>query len=70
MGVVAGVIGVGLASLLSWAILYFVFDMPWIFQPDVLAAGFIATVLLTLAVGFLSTFRILGQPPLAILRHE
>jgi putative ABC transport system permease protein len=70
MGVVAGVIGIGLASVLSWAILYFVFDMPWIFQPDVLALGFAATVLLTLAVGFLSTFRILGQPPLAILRHE
>ena len=27
-------------------------------------------LLLTLAVGFLSTFRILGHPPLAVLRHE
>ena len=28
------------------------------------------TMLLTLIVGFASTYRILGQRPLAVLRHE
>jgi len=36
----------------------------------VLLSGLSGTVLLTLVVGLLSTFRILGQRPLAILRHE
>jgi len=36
----------------------------------VLATGFAATIALTLLVGFLSTYRILGQPPLSVLRHE
>jgi len=70
MGAVAGLIGTILASVLSWAVLYFVFDLPWTLQPMVLLSGLLFTVILTLGVGFLSTFGILGQRPLAILRHE
>ncbi len=71
LGAAAGLIGTALASLLSWAVLKFILeDVTWTLQPDVLAVGFILTVLLSLVVGFLSTFRILGQRPLAVLRHE
>lgn len=70
LGAVAGLIGIVLASALSWTILHFVLDLPWTLQAQTLAAGFGGTVLLTLLVGFLSTFRILGQRPWAILRHE
>lgn len=70
LGGVAGAIGVILASALSWAVLHYLFDLPWSLQPQLLAVSLVLTVLLTVAVGFLSTFRILGQKPLAILRHE
>ena len=71
LGAAAGLIGTALASLLSWAVLKFILeDVTWTLQPDILAVGFILTVLLSLVVGFLSTFRILGQRPLAVLRHE
>ena len=70
IGGLAGLIGVGLASVLSWAILHFFLDLPWTVQPVVLAWGLLATVGLALAVGLLSTFRILGEPPLAVLRQE
>jgi putative ABC transport system permease protein len=70
LGTVAGVIGLLLSTGLSWALLYFIFDLPWHLHPDILAAGFVLTLLLTLAVGFLSTFRLLGQRPLTVLRHE
>jgi putative ABC transport system permease protein len=71
LGAAAGLIGTALASLLSWAVLKFILeDATWTLQPEVLATGFILTVLLSLVVGFLSTFRILGQRPLAVLRHE
>lgn len=70
MGLVAGLIGTLLASALSWAVLRYIFELPWTLQPTVLAAGLILTLFLTLMVGFLSTFRILGQRPLAVLRHE
>jgi putative ABC transport system permease protein len=70
LGTVAGLIGVILASLLAWAALYFILDMTWALHPAVLTLSVLLTVLLTLAVGFLSTFRLLGQRPLTVLRHE
>ena len=70
IGALAGLIGVGLASALSWAILYFFLDLAWTVQPAVLGVALLATVTLAVAVGFLSTFRILGESPLAVLRQE
>ncbi|HEY5931717.1 MAG TPA: FtsX-like permease family protein [Nitrospira sp.] len=70
LGVLGGFLGCVLAGALSWAVLSTVFDLSWSLQPTVLAMGFTATVTLTMLVGFLSTYRLLGQPPLTVLRHE
>lgn len=70
LGAVGGLLGSGLASALSWAVLATVFDLSWSLQPPVLIVGVLATIALTVVVGFLSTYRILGQPPLSVLRHE
>ena len=70
LGALGGLLGCALASVLSWAVLETVFDLSWSLQPTVLATGFMVTVTLTMLVGFLSTYRLLGQPPLSVLRHE
>ncbi|OYT18183.1 MAG: hypothetical protein CCU26_18240 [Nitrospira sp. UW-LDO-01] len=70
LGALGGLLGTVLASVLSWAVLETVFDLSWSLHPTVLASGCAATVILTVLVGFFSTYRILGQPPLAVLRHE
>ena len=70
LGALGGLLGCGLASALSWAVLSTVFDLSWSLQPTVLAIGFGATIILTMLVGFLSTYRLLGQPPLSVLRQE
>ena len=70
LGAVAGLIGLILGSGLSWAVLRLVFDLPWSMHPQVLGVGLFLTMALTLIVGFASTYRILGQRPLAVLRHE
>ncbi len=70
LGALGGLLGTVLASVLSWAVLETVFDLSWSLQPAVLASGCTATVILTVLVGFFSTYRILGQPPLVVLRHE
>ena len=70
LGAVAGLIGLILASVLSWAVLRYVFDLPWSIHPRVFGIGLLLTMLLTLIVGFASTYRILGERPLAVLRHE
>lgn len=70
LGAVAGLIGLTLGTALSWVVLRYVFDLPWSVRPEVLGSGLLLTMLLTLIVGFSSTYRILGQRPLSILRHE
>ncbi len=70
LGAVGGLLGCCMASALSWGILSTLFDLTWSLQPTVLALGLFITVVLSLSVGFLSTYRILGQPPLPVLRHE
>jgi putative ABC transport system permease protein len=70
LGLVGGVMATGLSSALSWLVLTYIFDLSWGLYPAVLFKGLGMTVLLALLVGWLSTYRILGQRPLAILRHE
>ncbi len=70
LGFVAGCLGLVLASTLSWIFLHFFLDLNWTLQPGMLLLALALTVLLTLTVGFLTTFGILGQRPLAVLRHE
>jgi putative ABC transport system permease protein len=70
LGFIGGIMAAGLSSALSWLVLTHIFELSWSLHPVVLSTGLAGTVLLALCVGFLSTFRILGQRPLAILRHE
>lgn len=70
LGGIAGVIGIGLANLLSWGLLEYLFDVSWSFHPRLLVASLLATVALTLITGFFSSFSLLGRRPLAVLRHE
>ena len=70
LGAAAGLGGALLATALAWAVVRWVFDTPWSFDPVPLLVGLAATIALAVAVGFLVTFRLLGQKPLPVLRRE
>jgi putative ABC transport system permease protein len=70
LGAAAGVGGGVLATVLAWAVVRWVLDAPWSFDPAPLLVGLAATIGLALAIGFLTTFRLLGQKPLPVLRRE
>jgi putative ABC transport system permease protein len=70
LGAAAGVGGTLLACLLAWLVVRFVLDTPWTVEPGVLAAGVLASTAVAVAVGFLATYRLLGQKPLPVLRRE
>ncbi len=70
LGAVAGVGGTALASLLAWIVLHYLLDTPWVLAPLTLATGVALTIALSIAVGFLTTWRLLGQKPLPVLRRE
>ena len=69
-GVGAGMLGITISVGLSWSVLHFMMEIPWNFHLSTLLLGVVITVGLTTAVGFLSTFGILGHKPLSILREE
>src|SRR5207237_7300024 len=66
----AGMIGAGLAIGLAWGGGHWILDVKWRFQPAAIVWGIGATIAGTVLVGFLSTYRILGQKPLPVLRRE
>jgi putative ABC transport system permease protein len=70
LGAVAGLGGSALAVLLAWIVLRFVLEVPSAFSPLPLALGVAGPVSLAMAVGFLGTYRLLGQRPLPLLRQE
>jgi len=70
LGAAAGLGGTALAAALAWIVLHFVLETPWRLQPWALLAGVVASVVLAVAVGFLATWRLLGEKPLPVLRRE
>jgi putative ABC transport system permease protein len=70
LGVAAGLGGSALAMALSWVVLHYVLEVPWTFEPEALVAGVTLTAAVSLTVGFLATFRLLGEKPLPVLRQE
>jgi putative ABC transport system permease protein len=70
LGFAAALVGGMLSAGLSWGIAHFFLDIPWKFDPAMLLTGLIATIVLTILTGFLTTYWILGKKPLAVLRSE
>lgn len=70
LGAAAGVPGTALAAVLAWAAQRWLLELPWGWPLAPLVAGVGGPALLALAVGFLGTFRLLGERPLPVLRGE
>lgn len=70
LGILAGIIGALFAVLLSWTVSKFIFDIGWQFDPGLMLAGILATALLVVVIGLVSSFEVVFRKPLSILRSE
>lgn len=70
LGLIAALVGGLLSVGVSWGIVHFVLDLPWRLDGLSLLIGLAAVLLLTLVTGFLMSYRLLDQKPLAVLRAE
>jgi putative ABC transport system permease protein len=70
LGAAAGVGGTALAALLAWVVLQFVLEIPWAPGVGPWLLGPVLTMAVAVLVGFLTTFRLLGERPLSVLRQE
>lgn len=70
MGLATGLIAAGVGSLAAWAVLVHVMRAEWTWMPGVVVTVLAACVLLTLAGGFLGTWRALTHKAAPLLRNE
>lgn len=70
LGLVTGVLAAAVGTLTAWAVVRFLMHMEWTFLPATLGATLLVCVTMTLAVGFLGTWRALGRSAAPYLRNE
>ncbi len=68
LGLLAGAIGAGFATALSFAVSKWVLEVEWQFEPGLFVVGVVATVLLVTVVGLAASFDVLFRKPLGTLR--
>ncbi len=70
LGLLAGVIGTGFATAMSYAVSRFVMDIQWEFDPVVTILGVVVTTMLVMFVGVAASFDVLFRKPLVTLRSQ
>lgn len=70
LGLLAGIIGAGFATALSFVASKYVFNIEWTFDAGLAALGVLITTLLVMFVGAAASFDVLFRKPLAILRSQ
>jgi len=70
LGVVTAIVASAVGTLAAWGIVTYLMHMPWVFLPETVAVTAFSCILVTLAVGFFGTWRVLGQKATPHLRNQ
>jgi putative ABC transport system permease protein len=70
LGLLSGIIGAGFATLLSFAVSRYLFDIDWEFDPLLTFGGIFVTAAIVMLVGAAASFDVLFRKPLATLRSQ
>ena len=70
LGFLAGIIGAGFATALSFAVAKYIFEIEWEFDFGLTILGVLVTAALVMTVGAIASFDVLFRKPLATLRSQ
>ncbi len=70
LGLITALIAAVIGSVAAWAVLTWVMKAGWQFMPSVVIVTTLLCTLTTLALGFIGTWRALGQKAAPLLRNE
>ena len=70
LGLITALIAALIGSVAAWSVVTWVMDISWRFSPAVVVYTALGSTLLTLALGFVGTWRVLGQKAAPLLRNE
>ena len=70
MGLITALIAMALGTLAAWLVITNVMEARWTFHPEILVATALTGLVVTVAFGFLGTWRALGEKPASHLRVD
>ncbi|MBB54077.1 MAG: glycosyl transferase family 1, partial [Magnetovibrio sp.] len=70
LGLATALVGAFIGSVAAWAIVTFLMNMSWVFLPKTVALVALGCLLVALGVGFLGTWRVLGEKAAPHLRNQ
>jgi putative ABC transport system permease protein len=70
LGLLTAAISGAIGTLTAWAVLVHVMDWEWTFLPSAVLSTAVICTAITLAFGFIGTWRALGQPAAPLLRND
>ncbi len=70
LGGLTGLVAAGIGTLTAWAVITFLMRAEWIFLPNIVLMTVVLCVLMTMLVGLVGTWRVLGQKASPHLRNE
>ncbi|CAN5267723.1 FtsX-like permease family protein [soil metagenome] len=70
LGLASALFGIAVGSLVSWALAYWVLEMPWQFSPGTAVLTALIAMVLCIGAGLAVTWRALTVKPAGMLRNE
>tara|TARA_E500000331_G_scaffold229947_1_gene220145 strand:+ start:5466 stop:8015 length:2550 start_codon:yes stop_codon:yes gene_type:complete len=70
LGLLTGILAAGIGTLTAWAVVTMLLQMDWVFLPITLTMTIGMCIAVTLLIGFLSTWRVLGRTVAPYLRND
>jgi putative ABC transport system permease protein len=70
MGLITALVAMALGTLAAWLVITQIMEARWSFHPEILVATALAGLAVTVAFGFLGTWRALGERPAPHLRVD
>jgi len=70
LGLITAAIAGAIGTLTAWAVLTQVMEIEWTFLPSAVAVTALLCTAITLTLGFIGTWRALGQPAAPLLRND
>jgi len=70
LGLATGVISAAIGTLTSWAVMVFLMGADWVFLPEIVIMTLTICLLVTVAAGYLGTWKALGEKASVHLRNK
>jgi putative ABC transport system permease protein len=70
LGMATGIIATAIGTLTAWAVIVFLMRISWVFLPQVIAITIFVCLFVTVAAGYLGTWKALGEKASTHLRNK